>query len=495
MSPLLPHNEMMSSEISNNGKAGIKGRADWWAKLLDKIVFSCLLALIVLTVIPYGTVDAWWEASFECSVFAITAIWFFEVLLRGDWQVRRLFILLPLILITIYVFAQTIEWPPAWLGRGLAAPHTLTIDRYQTYLTARKTLALTLFIGLLLLHTSTPKRFHWLVRVVIGLGLASALFGILRQFLQSPESVKGFVLPFLFQGIGYGQFISANVFAYLMEMCFALAAGLILGGGVRRDRIPIYLTVILFLWTALVLSNSRGGILALTCQSIFLLFISLNWYSTRRLSRENASQNKLLTFIRTSPLVRVLFIALMVGTLIAGVLWMGGESLGLKLAARTTSSNQFGSDGTSRKEIWRSSWQIIKHHPVTGVGFGAYFLAVPEYQLGPGLSKVEESHNDYLDLAANGGIIAVGLVGWFVAMIIWRVRSPLRSADAYRRAACLGAVAGLLSVGVHSFVDFGLQVTGIGLVFAALVVIAVADSRVESVSGMRKRRRKTAPQE
>src|SRR2546423_528482 len=148
------------------------------AHVLDVSVFVLLLAVIVFTSIPYGTVEPWWEAVFECAVFAITAIWIFEVLLAGNWQVRRLFILLPLVLITVYIFAQAIALP-AWLATGigrLSAQHTLSIDRYQTYLTARKTLVLTLFLGLLLLHTSSPARFRWLIRVVIGLGLASALF-------------------------------------------------------------------------------------------------------------------------------------------------------------------------------------------------------------------------------------------------------------------------------------------------------------------------------
>jgi O-antigen ligase len=466
------------------GRRSDSSRLDRSANLLDRVVFFCLLGLMVLTVIPYGVVDAWWEAVFECAVFVITAIWIFEVLLRGDWQVRRLVILAPLILITAFAFAQTIQWPVAWLATGSEgiARHTLSIDQYQTYLTARKALTLTLFLGLLLLHTSTPRRLHWLVRVIMGLGLASALFGILRQFLQSPDSPTGFVLPFLFGGFGYGQFLSPNVFAYLMEMVFALLAGLVLGGGVRRDHVPIYLAIALIVWTALVLSNSRGGILGLTCQTIFLLFVSLNWYSTRRLSRGDGEQNKLLIFVRTSWLVRVLFMVLIVAMLIAGVLWMGGETLGLKLAARTGTSNQTSPDGTSRNEIWRSSWEIIKHHPLTGVGFGTYFLAVPEYQIGTGMPRVEEAHNDYLDLAANGGIVAIGLAGWFIAMIIWRAKSSLRSSDAYRRAAGLGAAAGMLSIGVHSLVDFGLQVTGIGVVFAALVVIAVADGWVESAS-------------
>lgn len=461
---------------------------EWFATLLDRIVFFCLLGLIVLAAIPYGTVDVWWEAVFECAVFAITAIWIFEVLLRGGWEVSKLPILLPLIVITVYAFAQTVEWPAAWLAIGngrLTAQHTLTIDRYQTYITARKALALTLFLGLLLLHTSTPKRLRWLVRVVIGLGLASAIFGILRQLLQSPDSAEGFVLPYLFWGSGYGQFISQNPFAYLMEMTFPLLAGLVLGGGIRRDRVLIYLAIAVVVWTALVLSNSRGGIVSFACQSIFLLFVSLSWYSARRLSREDGRQRKWLTFAQTSMLVRALVIMLILGTLIAGVFWMGGDRLASKLAERPSTAAQ-DLDGITRKEIWRSTWQLIKQNPWTGVGFGSYFLAIPEYQRGAGRIKVEQAHNDYLDLAANGGVVAFALAGWFVALVILRARSSLRSRDAYRRAACFGAAAGILGVGVHSLVDFGLQLTGLAVVFAALIVIAVADNRVETVTAEQK---------
>src|SRR5436190_21384836 len=126
------------------GPGSSSGFLDRSAKLLDGIVFSCLLGLIVLSVIPYGTVDAWWQAVFECSVFALTAIWIFEVLIRGSWQIKRLFILLPLALITLYAFFQTVGWPVAWLasGTGRIPQQTLSIDRYQTFLTAQKTLAL-----------------------------------------------------------------------------------------------------------------------------------------------------------------------------------------------------------------------------------------------------------------------------------------------------------------------------------------------------------------
>ena len=316
------------------------------------------------------------------------------------------------------------------------------------------------------------------MRVLLAIGLLSALFALLRQALQSPDSTVGFGLPFLYYGVGYGQFISPNVFAYLMEMVFGLIAGLILGGGVTRKTLLFSLALALIVWTALVLSYSRGGVLGFACQSIFLISTSLAWYSARRLSRQGSDGPPLLMFLQRSKLVRVLGVILLVGTMVGGVLWLGGDRLATKLSDQD--AEDITVDGTTRKEIWQSTWTLIKRHPWTGVGFGAYFLAVPEYQVGSGRIKVEQAHNDYLDLVANGGIIAAALALWFFVLIILRARSSLRSGDGYRRAAALGAAAGLLSVGVHSLVDFSLQVTSIAVVFAALLVVLVADRRVES---------------
>lgn len=448
-------------------------------QILNAVVFVLLLTIIVTTNIPYGTVDPWWQALFECATFAITTIWIVEGLLHGTWELKRLSVLLPLVLLVIYIFAQAVVWPGwAHIGPGrLTQQGTLTIDRYQTYLTARKTLALTLFLGVLLLHTSSPKRLRRLVQVIIVLGLGSALFGILRQVLQISDSPGGFGLPFLFYGMGYGQFLYHNAFAYLMEMVFALVAGLILGGGLRRDRLLIYLALILPVWTALVLSESRGGILSLTCQSIFLVFTALTWYSRRRLARDDIGQHKWLAFVRDSMLIRIAIIGLIVITLMASVFWMGGDSFASRVSK--LDSEQDSLNRLTRREVWHDGWELIKDNPWTGVGFGTFFLAIPQYQKGAGTIRLEQAHDDYIDLTVNGGLVAVALAGWFAILIIRRTRNALGSKDAYRRAAALGAAAGILSIAAHSLVDFGLQVTGIAVVFAVLITIAIADDRVE----------------
>ena len=173
--------------------------------------------------------------------------------------------------------------------------------------------------------------------------------------------------------------------------------------------------------------------------------------------------------------MRVMVMVLIVGTLGMGVVWMGGEDLALKIAGMSGIS-QDTIEGTTRKDIWRATWSLIKDNPWTGVGFGAYYLAIPQYQVSSGRTKVEQAHNDYLDLIASGGVVAALLAAAFIVLLIWRARSSLRSADPYRRAAALGALAGILSVSVHSVADFGLQLTGIAVIFAALVVIAVGES-------------------
>ena len=102
---------------------------------------------------------------------------------------------------------------------------------------------------------------------------------------------------------------------------------------------------------------------------------------------------------------------------------------------------------------------------------------IPQFEKNSGHIKLEQAHNDYLDLAASGGLVGIVLAAWFVGAVVWSANARLSSRDRYRRAAALGAATGMLGVAVHSAVDFGLQVTGIAVVFTALLGILIADVR------------------
>jgi len=444
-------------------------------KILDQIGFIGLLATIALAVIPYGTVDAWWQAVFECAVFGLTAIWIIEALLRGSWEIRRVMVVLPMFLLSGYAFLQSSHLPFVGPGDGPIARHTLTIDEYQTHLTAVKILTLTLCAALLLQKVTTLSRLKWLVRLIVGIGFGSALFGIARQVLQAPTSDSGFILPFLFPGLGYGQFLSSNAFAFVVEMGFAVVLGLILGGGVARQHILIYIVLGVIIWAALVLSNSRGGLIGFVCQTIFVSLVA-NPRLFKRFAEDEPNRKKTIGSV-PALLMRGIAILAIVVALIASVFWMGGQQLASKIAQGDAVNTT--TEGGTRTEIWHSTWQLIKHHPWTGVGFGTYFLAIPQFQNGSGRLKLEQAHNDYLDLAANGGIVAIIIALSLIGLVIWNVRLALRSTDRFRRAAALAGLAGLISVAVHSFVDFGLQVTGIGVIAVSLIVISVANIPID----------------
>lgn len=155
---------------------------------------------------------------------------------------------------------------------------------------------------------------------------------------------------------------------------------------------------------------------------------------------------------------------------------MGGERLATNLGTVPDEVVSVeGSEGASRREIWQATWQLIKDNPVTGVGFGGYWAAIPQYHRASGQVTPQEAHNDYLELMASGGVVGILLLGWFLVIFTRRARTRLRMADGFARAASMGALVGLFGVAVHSFVDFGLHITINALVFVVLLVIAAGD--------------------
>src|ERR1700738_1027280 len=204
--------------------------------VLDQIIFLSLLLIIALSAIPYGTVEPWWEAVFECSVFALGILWAVEGLLSGTWQVRGIRLLLPLLALAIFSFFQTVH---PWIAADttLAGVKTdvwrvISADPYETRLFVYKLLALILTGELLLRYTSSRQRLRLLINVVIGIATASALFGIYRQ--RVPGDATGSILPQVSPSLGYGQFINRNHFAFLMEMALGLVIGLVVARGLPR---------------------------------------------------------------------------------------------------------------------------------------------------------------------------------------------------------------------------------------------------------------------
>ena len=81
---------------------------------------------------------------------------------------------------------------------------------------------------------------------------------------------------------------------------------------------------------------------------------------------------------------------------------------------------------TGRIQIWKNSVALIATEPLTGFGFGqfekAYNSFVAEHNL-PSVDHVNMAYNDFLELAVEGGIIAVALWVGFLGFLLWRFKS------------------------------------------------------------------------
>jgi O-antigen ligase len=428
------------------------------AHTLERVIFFSLLALIPLVAVPYGTVEPWWQALFECSVFLLTALWIVESWLSRTWQINNWKLFLPLFALVIFALLQTLPLGGAREVEGIQGTfwHALSADPYNTRRFALKLLALS-FAGLLLLrYTSSRSRLRALILVILGTGVASALFGLLRQTVQTDET--GFILPYLPLSSGYGQFINRNHFAFLMELTLGLTLGLMMGGERNRERWLNYAAVSIPLWLALVLSNSRGGLFSMLCLALFVALL-----------RRNARPEQL----RKTRFVKVALALCLLLVLVVGSVWVGGDPLMSRFATVSDEVSNPTREGVRRVEVWRATWNLIEDHWLAGVGFGGYWAAFPAYHHASGELIPQEAHNDYLEILASGGLIGAGLAAWFVLAFVRCARRRLRYAEAGQRAARLGALAGLFALAVHSFFDFGLHITAIALMATALAVIAV----------------------
>ena len=146
--------------------------------LLNRIVFIALVGLIALAAIPYGTVEPWWKAAFVCAVFAICIVAIIESLVSGSVPIAGGSVLLPMLGLSALAFVQTLSTgsSPVW--------NTISADPFQTRFFVLQMLALTVCLGLLYRYASTERRVRVLVYTILGVAVASAVFGILRQTTQ-----------------------------------------------------------------------------------------------------------------------------------------------------------------------------------------------------------------------------------------------------------------------------------------------------------------------
>jgi O-antigen ligase len=265
-----------------------------------------------------------------------------------------------------------------------------------------------------------------------------------------------------------------------MELAIALPLGMLFSGSIESYKRPIYAFVAMMMGVALIMTNSRGGIISLAAEIVFLAVVA--GPGLLKGERRPRAQR-----IRSALLRAGLAFGLIV-VLIGGTVAVGGSDVFTRLLGTANAADPT----TGRAHFWSVTLDVIKAYPLVGSGLGSFSVIYTKYDSRNGFYRLEQAHNDYLQTLADGGIIG-GLLGLaFLIFLFGRGFAVRETDDKFRRGVATGALAGCFAVLIHSFFDFTLHTTSNALLFLILAALATQDSRVDQGSrhrGPRRRRR------
>ena len=161
----------------------------------------------------------------------------------------------------------------------------------------------------------------------------------------------------------------------------------------------------------ILMTQSRGVFLGL------LVFIAIAFAGQRR---------------RVRLALRLMVLAVILASVAPAGVWARLQTL--EHATNTSTLDQVdGEEGSARQryEIWRVAWKIIREHPVTGVGFGAYKPTHEQYAMDPEFNPTargaRDTHSLYFNVLAETGFLGLTLyLGMLASIFIVAERARRR---------------------------------------------------------------------
>jgi O-Antigen ligase len=445
----------------------------------NRVAFACIVVVLCLSPFPLGSMNTGFVAAWNLAL-GLAAICCVPADLSRK-QVTFLCAAFACLAAYLVVIHEQIS-PNPWFFRGLAHPiwqqaSAALNDNFTPVVAVVRDLpliaigaefafVLTLLVSFVL--GSERRMGRRLVRVIALAGAVYALLGIVT-FAIEPGKILFWKVKTDHIGNLTGTFTNRNTAAvffgqsamlWLLFWCEELRdardrRSLSLYGGLRRlmarptNRSLIALALLVTTLCAVFMTGSRAG----SMLSVVVLAIAFLAYFWRDLVHWKA----------------VASVGGVAAAAVIGLVLIVGGSVGHRFGLQ-------GFDDEARWPVYRATVQIVRDYPELGTGLGSFAAAFQPYR--PAVISVSgtwnRAHNVLLEIASDtGAFVAGGVLAWYLVILaafIWAVaRRPTR--DPLPVAAALAA---WLLAGLHSLVDFSLQIPGYSLTVAALAGTGLA---------------------
>ncbi|MEO6118262.1 MAG: O-antigen ligase family protein [Methylotenera sp.] len=249
-------------------------------------------------------------------------------------------------------------------------------------------------------------------------------------------------------GWAVGPLVDRNAFAALMNLLWFPAAYLFLTHKFTSNRwMSLLLGGGLFLIsTALFATTSRGGIATWLLLLPFILWSGYQYTKSKQL-------------VAIIPLIAIL------AYIFSSVL------LNSNVVADRTFQLSHDPSTNARLLMWESTIKMALAHPFSGTGWGTFAGYYPAYRLPlENTTSGVSAHNDYLQLAAEGGIPAMllqfGVMLGLLLQLKWSLKRASSAAGLESIALLLGALAIFIQAGVNFIFVFAFMNILAGLYLA-----------------------------
>lgn len=464
---------------------------------LDQWQFRTMLALIVWLPLPLASNRTWAIAILVATV----AITFFACLF--SWRHHLADVIhhlrpfrFPVLLFLIYLLIaviQVLPLPDQWIAflspeafrvqadAGLQSQMHLSLDLYQSKLMLGLTAAYFAVFVLILILVRDRQRLDTLVRTFVLSGVLQALLGIFLFSINARYQL--FHVELKHENV-IGSFVNRNHFAGYMEMTLALGIGLMIArlgesspshhgvkqkivAGLRflmspKMRLRLLLVMMVI---ALVLTRSRMGNTAFFSSLLVVGSLAI------LLSRRHA------------PATAALILSLVIVDVVVIGTWVGLE----KVVTRINNTNVEITANQSEESVEQRTlpavyaMKLIRDFPLVGTGAGSFYTSFSRYRPPEVTGYFDHAHNDYVEIAADMGIFAFLSLGTLVMAALYQsVQAIRKRRSSLPRGIAFGVAMSIVSIGIHSAVDFNLQIPANALSFVIILALAWVCAKLPS---------------
>lgn len=436
---------------------------------VSSIIFFLLCLIPCFATVIFGGVDIATWSLLAVGWTVLVILWLIENWRAGGVLFNTSSLQLPLVACIVLGLIQLLPVGGTVPGLSLSHSSALSLDPYATRFFVIKLITYLTFFGACLTFIQTERRIRITSWLLVIFPSAMAFYGILQR-LASPEGIYG--MRETTGAIPFGPFVNQHHFATFMQMSGAVTLALLISGNRSREVRLLLGAAYVLMGVATVSTSSRGGLLGFVAASVFVGLAAL---VTRRASDGARARVLLFGGAGIAMLLVIFGVVLLIG---------GNDSL-----LRGIGVVQADADVTTgRLHFWSIALKIFLQHPIIGAGLEAFGTAFTAHDTWTGQFRVEQAHNEYLQMLADGGLIGLGCLMVFVILLLKKSMSAIASSGEKADIA-IGALAGCVGVLVHSFFDFPLRTPSNAFFFLILCTLATTQLSDRS----KRRRRSTAP--